>query len=101
MRTYRNDRTYRRNRALMLSQNDICGICGHAGAMTADHIIPPEMWLQLYGSLDGVHDLANLQPAHGILNSPLRYNYCPQCRQLCNQAKGSRLTDVSPRSRAW
>lgn len=38
-----------------------CHLCGHAGASTADHLIPR--------SLGGDNSLANLRPAHVSCNS--------------------------------
>lgn len=50
------DRTYRRNRAIVLAQSDICWLCGRPGADSADHIIPVR---------DGGSDaVTNLRPAH-------------------------------------
>jgi len=55
--------------------NPVCGICGHWGADSVDHIVPLSK---------GGHptDLANLQPAHS------RYP-CADCGKRCNLAKGA------------
>lgn len=98
---YRNSATYRRNRAIVLAESDLCGICGHAGALTCDHKIQFWRWMEMYGTHEGFDDIENLQPAHGMLSNPLRYNYCPQCLVLCNERKHHNPQQVSPRSRRW
>lgn len=101
-RTGTGNKLYRRNRALLLAQTDICALCGHGGAMTADHIIPARVWPKdpLTGKpLPGLDSLANLQPAHGTL-SPGVLNRCPTCWNLCNQAKGARVAR-RPTTRQW
>jgi len=96
----RNGHRYRVAVATCIANSDLCGLCGHHGARTADHIIPVDVWYRRYGTYDGVNDQTNLQPAHGTkgrINNP-----CPTCGKLCNQAKGARLiVAVSPRSRDW
>jgi len=98
---------FQRNRPLVLRASDICGLCGHGGARTVDHIIPKPRWPRdLYGNLlpgfDGLH---NLQPAHGTTGSDAtrvgRHNRCPTCGKLCNQSKGALRTSVRVRSRNW
>jgi len=90
---------YRANRAVVLAQSDLCGICGHGGAQTADHIIGKNKWLHLYGTLGGFDNIGNLQPAHGTMGNQ-RVNPCPTCRRLCNQSRGERPL-VTPHSRKW
>lgn len=97
---------YRRNRALLLATTDLCGLCGHPGARTADHIIPPSQWpTDAYGRhLPGLDALTNLQPAHGTMGNRVtgqQPNRCPICRRLCNQAKNNRTVTGLPRSRKW
>ena len=79
---------YRKNRLIVLSASDVCGICGHPGAATVDHIIPVKRWTGEKGAHDNVE---NLQPAHGSLGSLGLVNRCPVCDRLCNQSKGARL----------
>ncbi len=95
---------YRRNRALLLAMTDICALCGHGGAKTADHVIPARDWPKdpyTGKPLPGMDDLGNLQPAHGTL-APGVLNRCPVCGLLCNQSKGA--GDRRPRrpaTRRW
>jgi hypothetical protein len=96
---------YRRNRAILLAQDDRCGICGHPGARTADHIVSDPRWPRGDDGrrLPGFDDLANLQPAHGTLGPYQPANRCPTCGRLCNQSKGDgRVRQVvRPQSRRW
>ena len=78
----RSTRTFKRMRARVLEQSDICWLCGQAGADTVDHIVPlsvaPEMG----------EDAANLMPAH----------------RACNSKRGARLAEnvrALPASRRW
>ncbi len=91
---------YRRHRRIVLAYSDLCGICGHAGAMTTDHIVPPDQWPP---GTPGLDDLDNLQPAHGTLGAGRIHNPCPICGRLCNQSKGNRPQHAarSPRSEDW
>jgi hypothetical protein len=94
---------YRRNRLLVLANSDVCGICGHRGSMTADHIIPPARWPRdLTGRLlPGLDDVTNLRPAHGTLGAGRgRTNPCPTCGRLCNQSRGNRAAR-RPQSQDW
>jgi hypothetical protein len=97
-------RVYRTNRAILLASNDICGICGHGGSLTADHIINAKVWPRDRNGRPepGLDALSNLQPAHGTLGSGLDriHNPCPTCGRLCNQSKGAR-PPRRIRSRAW
>lgn len=52
---------YLKNRALLLSTNPPCWLCGGEGADSADHIVPY--------SQGGSHALSNLRPAHLSCNS--------------------------------
>ena len=91
----RNGHRYRTTVATMLANNDMCWLCRHPGARTADHVISVKAWLRLFGSYAGVNDPANLRPAHGT-NNP-----CPVCDKLCNQVKGAGTADQEPHSREW
>jgi hypothetical protein len=96
---------YRRNRALLLSASDRCGICGHPGARTADHIIPPHLWPrdETGKMIPGFDDLANLRPAHGSMGSGRTrvHNRCTVCGRLCNQSRGKGPGPRRPQSRVW
>jgi hypothetical protein len=83
---------YRRARVEVLSASDVCGICGHHGSATVDHIVSHRRWPRdLCGELiPGFNAVANLQPAHGTLGKSGLVNRCPVCGKLCNQSKGSR-----------
>jgi len=97
------DKTYRRNRSLLLSTTDVCGICGHGGATTADHVIDAKRWPKGPDGRPrpGFNDLANLQPAHGTMGGRQPDNPCPTCERLCNQSKGARVQRPRPQSRDW
>lgn len=93
-------RPYRRNRAQMLAEDpDVCGICGHSGTLTADHIIPAKLWPRGPDGkpLPGLNDRANLRRAHGTMGSGRTkiQNRCPVCigadglGRLCNQSRGA------------
>lgn len=96
-------RTYRTNRAAMLAENDTCWICGHSGALTADHVIPYTKWPRDHRGklLPGFNSRENMRPAHGTMGNKLPPNRCPICRRLCNQSRGDRAPYKSPRSRKW
>lgn len=96
---------YRRNRALLLVGNDVCGICGHGGSMTADHIIPAKLWPRDASGkmMPGLDDLANLRPAHGTMGAgrAVAHNRCPTCHRLCNQSRGAGPRPPRPQTRRW
>lgn len=95
--------TYRQNRAIVLATSTTCGICGHDGSETADHIIDDQHWPRdMYGRrLPGFDDVTNLQPAHGTMGrGKIRHNFCPVCGRLCNQSKGARV-NARPQTRDW
>lgn len=77
----RSTRTFKRMRARLLEQSDICWLCGQPGADTADHVIPLSVAPEMGESMD------NLQPAH----------------RGCNSSKGARLglPRALPASRRW
>lgn len=63
--------------ALVLAvYGDVCHLCGHAGAESADHLTPRSMAPELTWSLD------NLRPAH---HAP-----CPSCGVRCNVVRSDR-----------
>jgi hypothetical protein len=95
---------YRRHRADMLAHNDLCALCGHHGARSADHIVTAKDWPRDPAGrmLPGFNDPANLQPAHGTMGAgpAIIHNPCPTCGSLCNQSRGARPM-LSPRSQDW
>lgn len=100
-------RPYRRNRDRVLARSDLCGLCGHSGATTADHIIVAKLWPRdaTGNMLPGFDAEANLQPAHGTMGV-IAVNPCPTCGKLCNQVKGDRVgpddePTPEPSSRRW
>ncbi len=86
-------REYARNRARVLAVSNVCVLCGHGGAKTADHIVSWKHWPKDSDGrlLPGFNSMGNLQPAHGTMGSgPDReHNRCPVCSKLCNQSKGA------------
>ena len=95
----RNGHVYRKTVATMLANSDLCWLCGHPGARTADHVISVKAWFALHGSYAGVNHPANLRPAHGTkgrFNNP-----CPVCGVLCNQVRGAGQAQAEPHSRVW
>jgi hypothetical protein len=95
--------TYRRNRGILLAGSDLCALCGHYGARTADHKITAKDWPKnpLTGRpLPGFDDLTNLQPAHGTMGGRQPDNPCPVCGLLCNQRRGAR-SGARPATRDW
>lgn len=71
----------------------ICGICGHGGAITADHIIPHRAWPKDTAGkpLPGLDYIENLRAAHGS-RGPAAHNPCYQCDprgRMCNQSRGA------------
>lgn len=98
---------YRRNRAILLAANDVCALCRHPGARTADHIIPAKAWPTGDDGkrLPGFDELGNLQPAHGTMGAGrhLVQNRCPTCGKLCNQSKGDgrQRRAVRAQTRRW
>ena len=96
---------YRRAREQVLAESDICGICGHYGAKTIDHIITLAQWPKNDdGQLLPGHDaVENLQPAHGTMGAGRTriHNPCPICLRLCNQSRGGDPVRPSRHSRPW
>jgi hypothetical protein len=86
---------YRTARERMFAlYGDVCHICGHAGADSADHLIP------LAADPRQLTDATLMRPAH--------HNACPTCGVRCNGKRGAKPMDVvrtemneSPTSRDW
>ena len=100
MRNPRDTWEYRRNAKLTLAASDLCHLCLHPGARTADHIVSVKEWLERHGTDLGVNALSNLAPAHGN-RGPDGENRCTECNQLCNQARGAASLEPGRRSQAW
>ena len=67
---------FRQLRARVLAESDVCIVCGHGGADSADHVHPV--------SKGGARvDPDNLAPIHGVKG-------CPVCLRKCNSEKGDR-----------
>lgn len=98
---------FQKNRPIVLATSDRCGLCGHHGARTVDHIIAKPDWPRdLTGKMwPGFDDLRNLQPAHGTMGSNATRkqpdNPCPVCGRLCNQRKGSGQRRRVRGTQAW
>lgn len=87
--TGRSTRPFRRIRALVLATSTVCGICGHDGSDSVDHVVPRSVDLSI------AEEITNLQPAH--------YRPCPVCSRRCNSERGARpLASVLLKtSRQW
>lgn len=81
----RGSRKWKRTRAFVLAQSDICWMCGRPGATTVDHYPIPL-------GQDGTNDIGNLRPAHG----PKQPWGCPG-----NFGRKDRSVPVTPTSREW
>lgn len=67
---------FRKIRARLLADSDVCIVCGHTAADTCDHVIPV--------AKGGARmDPDNLAPIHGIAK-------CPTCLRNCNGEKGDK-----------
>ena len=67
------NKTYRRNRAIVLAASTVCWLCGEPGADEVDHVVP-------YDRLNPYTDsVENLRPVHGR-----------RSQQRCNQRRGNR-----------
>lgn len=88
---HRDSAPYRKaRREMFATYGDICHICGHAGAVEADHLVPisrqPEQEIDAHA----------MRPAHGA-NGP-----CPTCGRKCNTERGNRAIRRSVRtSQDW
>lgn len=70
------DYQYRKARARILAESDVCIVCGHGQADAVDHIQPR--------SKGGANtDPDNLAPIHGV-------DGCPTCGRKCNNEKGNK-----------
>jgi 5-methylcytosine-specific restriction endonuclease McrA len=88
-------------RPSVLAESDVCIWCGHAGAMTVDHIIPiavaPEL-AEVRSNLGAIHG------QEGCPVCPPRYSRRTKSMQprRCNLEKGKRLTGPpTAGSRQW
>lgn len=106
-------RQFRKTAAFVIATSDgTCGICGHGGAITVDHIRSFRDWPtdELGQPLPGLDSAENLRPAHGT-RGIAEPNPCHQCDptrwprgRLCNQSRGpgtTTPTDVEPHSKNW
>ena len=84
---------WRKLRAQILAQSDICWMCGQPGADTVDHILE----IKRGGA---VLDPANLRPAHGKKRPGCRGNYSRSAglRRATPRRKNPQVNDVS---RPW
>ena len=74
---------YRRARELMFAHyGHICHLCGHDGAMQADHLVT------FREDPDQPIDWRDMRPAHGG-NRRGYDNPCPTCGRRCNQERGA------------
>ncbi|MFE2323596.1 HNH endonuclease [Streptomyces sp. NPDC059385] len=79
---------YRKQRARLLAESDVCHLCGHPGADVVDHLTPVSRG-------GDPLDPDNQAPAHGI-------NRCATCGRNCNGEKGANAQVNSLRtSRDW
>lgn len=81
---------YRQIRASILSESDVCVLCGHAGSDAIDHLFPVSRGGDEY-------DRANMAPIHGVKG-------CVVCLRKCNNEKSDKTLeemDLNPTSRDW
>lgn len=81
---------YRKARARILAESDVCIMCGHPGSDAADHIVAVARG-------GAPHDPDNLAPIHGV-------DGCPTCGRKCNNEKGDKPLSAVTRlatSRDW
>ena len=67
---------YRKVRARILAESDVCIVCGHGASDAVDHIHPRSKGGETL-------DPDNLAPIHGVTG-------CPVCLRKCNSEKGNR-----------
>ncbi|WP_326597761.1 HNH endonuclease [Streptomyces sp. NBC_01803] len=81
---------YRKMRARVLAESDVCIICGHPDSDAVDHVTPV--------ARGGARlDPDNMAPIHGVTG-------CPTCGRKCNNEKSDRpLSQVTrlKTSRDW
>ncbi|MEV4158998.1 hypothetical protein [Nonomuraea dietziae] len=94
----RTGRPWRRVRAQVLAESDVCWLCGHPDANEVDHE-PPLRELELHG-LDP-RDPRFLRPAHGPRRTAEGIIGCPHCGRMCNQEKGTGAAPALRTSRKW
>lgn len=101
-------RAFRNTARLVIARDGgKCGICGHPGAQTVDHIIPHRDWPKDADGqpLPGLDHPDNLRPAHGT-RGVAAHNRCYMCDprgRLCNQSRGAGYASAQqePHSRSW
>lgn len=84
-------RAFRKRAQFVIARDGgMCWLCGHAGAITADHVIPYKHWPKDANGqpLPGLDMPENMKAAHGTRGTALA-NPCPTCGRLCNQSRGS------------
>ena len=77
----RKGRPYRRARAAVLAESDLCWWCGHPGATAVDHVVPR--------ANGGSNHIDNYAPIHGVDGCPV----CPPRNgkpRRCNGEKGAK-----------
>ncbi|MFF1417462.1 HNH endonuclease [Streptomyces sp. NPDC058280] len=67
---------YRKARAHILAESDVCIVCGHSASDAVDHIQPVARG-------GATTDPDNLAPIHGVTG-------CPVCLRKCNNEKGDK-----------
>lgn len=68
---------------------DLCHLCGHPGADSADHLTPISVWP------DQPIDPHLMRPAH-------QRRPCPTCGRRCNRERGAGpIPTALPRSEDW
>jgi 5-methylcytosine-specific restriction endonuclease McrA len=81
---------FRKIRARILAESDVCIVCGHGAADAVDHIHPVSKG-------GAAKDPDNLAPIHGV-------DGCPTCLRKCNNEKGDKPLSQVTRlvtSRDW
>lgn len=62
---------------------DLCHICGHPEAHSADHLVPLSVWP------NQPYEPMLARPAHGVIQ-PDGTEGCPTCYVKCNSSRGNR-----------
>lgn len=74
--------------AIVLKRDgDLCHLCRHVGADSADHIVP-RVELVARGQLDRLYDPTNGKPVH--------HKPCPVCGVRCNSRRKAKPLDALP-----
>jgi 5-methylcytosine-specific restriction endonuclease McrA len=71
-------RAYKEQKARILTENDVCHVCGCPDADSIDHLIPVSRGGARY-------DPANLAPIH--------HKPCPHCGKTCNRDKSDKTPE--------